>query len=75
MDVRNCPVNERTAEGKSVGRCWFYCPEGICPRHGDVSSAIAKFKETGKLTDENDIPRKPVETPEKTFLQKIFRKK
>ncbi len=51
----NCPVNERTADGRSVGRCWHWCIEGQCPRHGDVSSALRLYSQTGKLTDENDL--------------------
>jgi hypothetical protein len=30
----NCNVMEKTADGVSVGRCWFYLRDGICPRHG-----------------------------------------
>lgn len=48
----NCPIAERTGDGIPCGRCWFYCPEGVCPRHGDVSAAIELFKATGKLTPE-----------------------
>jgi hypothetical protein len=45
----NCPVNEKTADGVSVGRCWFHCPEGVCPRHGDVSTLLKQHRETGRL--------------------------
>jgi hypothetical protein len=48
---RNCPVRERTADGVSVGRCWYFCPEGVCPRHGDVSKEIATYQATGKLSE------------------------
>ena len=49
----NCPIREKTADGVSVGRCWFHLPDGnTCPRHGDVSEAVKQFKETDKLTDE-----------------------
>ncbi len=49
----NCPINECTGDGVYVGRCWFYLPDGKnCPRHGDVSEAVKKFEETGKLTKE-----------------------
>lgn len=36
---RNCPVRETTADGDSVGRCWFWLGDdgNTCPRHGDVS--------------------------------------
>ena len=34
---RNCPVNEKTADGVAVGVCTFYLKDGItCPRHGIV---------------------------------------
>lgn len=49
MDTQNCPILERTGDGRTVGRCWFYCPDGVCPRHGDVS----KYLQLPKLTDEN----------------------
>ncbi len=55
--LHNCPIRERTADGRSVGRCWFYCPDDVCPRHGDVSEALAVYRETGDLTDENDHVR------------------
>lgn len=51
----NCPIREATADGVPCGRCWFHCQHNICPRHGDVSEALATYRETGKLTDE----RKP----------------
>lgn len=52
---RNCPIRERTGDGRSVGRCWHYVGyELCCPRHGDVRAAIKLYEETGKLTDEND---------------------
>ena len=38
----NCAIRERTAEGVSVGRCWFYLKDGICPRHGDVKTPAQK---------------------------------
>lgn len=49
---RNCPIREFTADGVSVGRCWFYCPDGVCERHGDVTIELKFYNETGKLTDE-----------------------
>lgn len=65
----NCPVMEQTADGDVVGRCWFHLPDGAtCPRHGDVSVEVQRFKETGRCTLENDMrerkgldrwPRKP----------------
>lgn len=29
-----CRVIEKTADGLTVGRCWFYLANGVCPRHG-----------------------------------------
>lgn len=53
---QSCAVRERTADGVSVGRCFHHSPGGICPRHGDVSAVQRRFAETGKLTDERDLP-------------------
>ena len=36
MNPRNCPVIERTGDGDSVGACWFYLKDGVCPRHGRI---------------------------------------
>lgn len=47
-----CPINERTADGHKVGRCYFHCPDDRCPRHGDVGEALKLYRETGLLTDE-----------------------
>ena len=55
IDPNNCPILERTADGVRVGRCWHYLKDGRCPRHGDVSEAVEKYKSTGKLTDEKEI--------------------
>ena len=50
----NCIIIEKTADGVSVGRCWFYLYDGkTCPRHGDVSQAVIRFKETKKFTNED----------------------
>lgn len=48
----NCPIRERTADGFSVGRCWFHCPDDVCPRHGDVSRALKHYRDTGMLSEE-----------------------
>jgi hypothetical protein len=50
----SCPIRERTADGVSVGRCWHHCPKDVCPRHGDVHSALQRYRETGELTDIRD---------------------
>ena len=48
----NCTVRERTADGVSVGRCMFFCPKGICPRHGDVRAQITHWRQTGELSED-----------------------
>ena len=49
----NCPINEQTADGHPVGRCWFYLPDGkTCPRHGNVEPEVEHFNQTGKTTPE-----------------------
>lgn len=51
----NCPINEQTGDGTICGRCWFYLQDGkFCPRHGDVSKAVEIYKQTGRLTIENE---------------------
>jgi hypothetical protein len=51
-----CAVLERTADGVSVGRCYFQVVDGRCPRHGDVRKAQERYVETGRLTDESELP-------------------
>ncbi len=60
----NCPINEQTADGVVVGRCWYHLPDGVtCPRHGDVSVEVERFCETGHTTLENVmLKRKGLET-------------
>lgn len=36
MFPNNCNVQEKTGDGKPVGRCWFHLEKGVCPRHGIV---------------------------------------
>lgn len=51
--LSNCPINERSADGQPLGRCWFFLPDGkTCPRHGDVTQAVETYKKTGRLTPE-----------------------
>jgi hypothetical protein len=56
MSDRNCAVLERTGDGVSVGRCWFYTDETAgtltCPRHGDVTEIQKHFSETGELGED-----------------------
>jgi hypothetical protein len=54
----NCPIIEQTGDGVNCGRCWFYLPDGkTCPRHGDVSVAVNKYKLTNKLTLESELKK------------------
>lgn len=48
----SCPINERTADGDLVGRCWYHLDKQRCPRHGDVSDALEHYIRTGELTAE-----------------------
>ena len=54
--VRNCAVRERTGDGVSVGRCYFYTgKEGdslVCPRHGDVTEIQKHYGVTGELSED-----------------------
>ena len=52
--TEHCPINEQTADGDCVGRCWHTLTDGkTCPRHGDVSDEVRRFEETGRCTLEN----------------------
>ena len=54
--MANCPINEQTGDGTTVGRCWFHLENGnVCSRHGLVDVEIKKFEETGKLTIESEM--------------------
>ena len=33
---RHCPVVLRDGDGKSVGACWYYLRDGVCPSHGQI---------------------------------------
>ena len=56
--VTACPINERTADGIPVGRCWHGLVNGVCVRHGDVSPEVERYMATGKTTDENVMRRR-----------------
>lgn len=57
--VSNCPIREQTGDGRVVGRCWFYLPDGkTCPRHGDVSVEVERYINEGCTTLENDWCRR-----------------
>ena len=52
----NCPINEQTADGTRVGRCWSYLPDGkTCPRHGEVAEEVLYYEQEGFLTAENKM--------------------
>lgn len=54
--LSNCPINEMARDGRVFGRCWFHLPDGkTCPRHGDVSAAVEKYRDTGQLTMEREL--------------------
>lgn len=54
----NCAINEVTADGVHVGRCWHTLEEiggdYLCPRHGHVTSVRKHYEDTGELTSELD---------------------
>lgn len=56
VNIVACAVREYTADLVSVGRCWFQVVDGACPRHGDVREVQKRFAETGRLTDEYELP-------------------
>lgn len=70
--IDHCAINEQTADGCVVGRCWFKVENGICPRHGDVSEVQKRYAETGKLTlEENHIRKEPVK--EKASWKQVYK--
>lgn len=53
-----CPVRQHTANRVSVGRCWLYLKHGrVCPTHKDVKDAVEKYKNTGEMTNDYELPR------------------
>ena len=36
----NCPIIEQNADGREVGTCTYYAPNGICPRHGNIKDRV-----------------------------------
>jgi hypothetical protein len=36
MNPRHCPVRLIAGDGVSVGACWHYLVEGVCPSHGRI---------------------------------------
>jgi hypothetical protein len=69
MKCVSCPINEQTADGDVVGRCWHHLKNNICPRHGDVSEAVRKFEQTGRLTLERDLnPPPPIPMGKTIFV-------
>ena len=56
QECKNCPINEQTADGHVCGRCWFFLEDGkTCPRHGDVSGPVERYKTGGGLTLETEF--------------------
>jgi hypothetical protein len=53
-----CAIRERTADGVSVGRCYFQTNDGYCPRHGDVRLVQECYAKTGQLTEEGFVQQK-----------------
>lgn len=57
---QNCAVRERTADGISVGRCWFSLDlvdgRWLCPRHGNVTEVQTVFHNTGNLSEDPRYP-------------------
>lgn len=39
MNPHHCPVRLRAGDGVSVGPCWYYLKDGVCPVHGLVKEA------------------------------------
>lgn len=77
----NCPINEQTADGVQVGRCYYYLNQNVCPRHGDVSLALSRYKITGELTLESthysESPKKTVikDSAITGFFERFFKRK
>lgn len=49
----NCMVREYTADGHSVGPCWFSTYDNECPRHGDVGP----YLRSGIWTADYQLPK------------------
>ena len=54
-----CAVLERTRDDAELGRCHMPLKDGkTCPRHGDVTEAMVRYRTTGELTDERELKTK-----------------
>lgn len=53
----NCPVVERTGDGRSAGRCWYYLRDGKCPRHGNVDELPEDSERPPTTTPKPESPR------------------
>ena len=55
--INNCAVRERTADGKSVGRCYLYLEHDDntyeCSRHGDVTAIRKHYIDSGELSEDH----------------------
>ena len=36
----NCPIIEQNGDGREVGTCTYYAPNGVCPRHGNIKDRV-----------------------------------
>jgi hypothetical protein len=56
--IGNCPVNQRTGDGKSAGRCWHPLYGGYCVTHGNINNLLTETKDGKdyKMIDENELP-------------------
>lgn len=46
INSKHCPVKLRTGDGVSVGACWHYLINGVCPAHGRIYGHNAVFSGT-----------------------------
>jgi hypothetical protein len=58
MICKHCPINEQTADGTTVGRCWHTLKGTVCPRHGDVSVEVQRYNFGSGLTLENTFRKR-----------------
>ena len=49
MHSHNCPVLLRDGDNKSVGACWYYLKNGVCPSHGVIYESEINIHENTKM--------------------------
>ena len=54
----NCAVRQRGGDGNSLGRCWYYAENDVCPCHGDVKKVMEHYRKTGELGEDPRPSRK-----------------